>query len=150
MARISNYIGVVPNMGERFTAHEASIKKLMDTMHARGLALMDPGHSLRSLTERLAPSVSNDTDGHFPFLKADLVLGDIGETVLVERRLAQLEDMARSREFAAGYLQLTPGNLAVVLPWLKSLQERGITLVPLSYMIQRNTRTRQRGDPASP
>lgn len=135
MSRLTNYIGVLPAMGGRFTSDETALGKLLTELNSRGLAFIDPSKSVRSVARRVSNDVSTDALGRLPFLKVDIVLDVQPSRVAIEQHLAQLEELARTNGMAVGYADLKPSTIATISSWAKLSEQRGITLVPLSTAI---------------
>ncbi|HTN61163.1 MAG TPA: divergent polysaccharide deacetylase family protein, partial [Devosia sp.] len=68
MARFGGYIGLINNMGARFTASAADFSPVMEELGARGLGYIDDGSSNRSLAPQLA------ANNKVPFSRADLMI----------------------------------------------------------------------------
>ncbi len=101
LSRMSNYIGVIPSMGARFTADKPALTALMTELNRRGLAFVDPATSVRSVAKSSAAEVSTDKFGYMPFLRVDVVLDKEPTRALIEQHLIQLEELA-SPEWSGG------------------------------------------------
>ncbi|WP_321334838.1 divergent polysaccharide deacetylase family protein [Breoghania sp.] len=126
LSRITNYVGVVNEMGSRFTATQDSLQPVLAEIGRRGLMYMDDGSSSRST----APSVANITGT--PFLRADLQLDRNPSRDDIDARLLELEAVARTKGFAVGYASALPVSIDRISEWAKSLEARGLQLVPIS------------------
>lgn len=135
MSRITNYIGMVPSMGARFTSDETALSNLLNTLNNRGLAFIDPATSVRSVAKRISKKVSTDQLGRLPFLRVDVVLDTQPSRVAIEQHLAQLEELARTDGMAVGYADLRPSTIATISSWARLTEQRGISLIPLSAAI---------------
>lgn len=135
LSRISNYIGVIPAMGARFTSNEAALKPLVSELHKMGLAFIDPSISVRSVASQVVPGVSTDRLGHLPFLKVDVVLDSNVARAAMEQSLIRLEELAETNGLAVGYTRLRPATVETLAQWSRLLEQRGITLIPLSAAI---------------
>lgn len=135
MSRVTNYIGIMPSMGGRFTSDETALAKFLAELNNRGLAFIDPSKSVRSVAKRVSAQVSSDELGRLPFLKIDIVLDVQPSRVAIEQHLAQLEELARTNGMAVGYADLKPSTIATISSWANLTEQRGITLIPLSTAI---------------
>lgn len=135
MSRLTNYIGIIPSMGGRFTSDEAALGKFLTELNDRGLAFLDPSKSVRSVAKRVSANVSSDELGRLPFLKVDIVLDVQPSRVAIEQHLAQLEELARTKGLAVGYADLKPSTISTISSWARLTEQRGITLIPLSTAI---------------
>jgi polysaccharide deacetylase 2 family uncharacterized protein YibQ len=126
MARISTYVGVATYMGARFTAESSALDPVMGELAARGLMFLDDGTSSRSVAEAVAKERA------VPFAHADLVIDAVPTEGEIVGRLAQLEQIARTRGIAVGTASALPVSVREIAEWAKGLDARGITLVPVS------------------
>ncbi|WP_306258906.1 divergent polysaccharide deacetylase family protein [Pararhizobium sp. IMCC21322] len=135
LSRTSNYIGVIPSMGARFTADENALTAFASELNKIGLAFIDPSNSVRSIADQIVRRASTDQLGHLPFLKVDVVLDGDATRASIEQHLIQLEELSNTKGLAVGYAQLRPSTVATLTEWLQLLEQRGVTLIPLSAAI---------------
>lgn len=135
LSRTSNYIGIVPSMGSRFTSHEAALTQLATDINLMGLGFIDPSNSVRSIASQIIPRASSDQLGHLPFLKVDVVLDGNSTRASMEQNLIRLEELSNSKGMAVGYTQLRPATVDILSEWSQMLEQRGVTLIPLSAAI---------------
>ena len=126
LGRLTNYVGVINYMGAKFTANDPALGTAMKEIGGRGLMWVDDGSSSRSLAEPTARTTRT------PFTRADVVIDGVAADDMIEARLAQLEQMARAKGLAVGTASALPITLRHLERWTKSLEARGITLVPVS------------------
>jgi polysaccharide deacetylase 2 family uncharacterized protein YibQ len=129
MARFGGYVGVIgahgPMRGERFAAIPNLLHAVQDTLRERGLLYLDPRPGAPSPARAWGRSV-------------DLVLDEPPTRGEVERRLAELERLARERGSAIGLAaDPTPVLIERVAAWAQQLEERGVALAPVSALIRR-------------
>ena len=130
MARLTTYVGVVNYMGARFTSEAAALDPVMQEIALRGLLYLDDGSSPRSVAEQSASKFKTT------FARADLVIDAIPTPNEITGRLAQLEQLARTRGLAVGVASARPATLKALASWTGGLDERGITLVPITAVPQ--------------
>ena len=53
----------------------------------------------------------------------------------LDRALARLEMMAREKGSVVGYATALPGSIARIAAWAKTLESRGIALVPITMVV---------------
>lgn len=135
LSRTSNYIGVIPSMGARFTANENALTAFATELNKIGLAFVDPSNSVRSIADQIVRRASTNQLGHLPFVKVDVVLDGDATRASIEQHLIQLEELSNSKGLAVGYAQLRPSTVATLSEWLQLLEQRGVTLIPLSTAI---------------
>ena len=126
MSRIGTYVGVMSYMGARFTADTEALEPIMSEIARRGLMFVDEGASLRSRSDEAAKATRT------PFARADLVIDTVASEAEIAGRLAQLEQIARTRGLAVGSASALPVSVRTIGEWAKTLERRGITLVPVS------------------
>ena len=126
MSRFQGYVGVTSFMGARFTASEAALSPVLKETAQRGLIYVDDGSSHRSLTGQVASS------SNLPFAKAEIVLDTTPTPAHIDRALARLESLAKERGIAVGFASALPAAIDRIAAWAKTVESRGITLVPVS------------------
>ncbi|WP_237152842.1 divergent polysaccharide deacetylase family protein [Oryzibacter oryziterrae] len=131
MTKITTYVGIINYMGGRFTADPNSMDSLMGEVATRGLMYVDDSSSARSLADQAAAKRQT------PFAKADVVIDAIPVPNEIGGRLAQLEQIARTRGLAIGVASGRPVTIKEVSSWAKTLDARGITIVPITAALQK-------------
>ena len=126
MSRFQGYVGVTSFMGARFTASEAALSPVLKETAQRGLIYVDDGSSHRSLTGQVASTTS------LPFAKAEIVLDTTPTPAHIDRALARLESLAKERGIAVGFASALPAAIDRIAAWVKTVESRGIILVPVS------------------
>lgn len=130
MGKFGGYVGLINNMGARFTASGADFGPMMEEMGARGLGYVDDGSSNRSLAQQL--SAANKV----PFARADLTLDANPTRTAILDQLAQLEQTAQTNGQALGVITALPVSIAALAEWSNNLQSRGFVLVPASALMK--------------
>jgi polysaccharide deacetylase 2 family uncharacterized protein YibQ len=130
MARFGGYVGVVNNMGARFTASAADFAPIMEELGVRGLGYLDDGSSNRSVASQLAEA--NDV----PFSRAVATIDTNPDAEAIRAALTALEDRARAEGSAIGIATALPVSVRTIAEWARQLEERGIALVPASALMQ--------------
>lgn len=130
MGRIGGYVGLINNMGARFTASAADFGPMMEELGARGLGYLDDGSSNRSLAAQLAKANS------VPFSRADRVLDSNPARAPILEALSALEVRASEQGGAIGIISALPVSVQTVTEWAQGLEERNILLVPASALMQ--------------
>jgi uncharacterized protein len=130
MARFGGYVGVINNMGARFTAAAADFSPIMEELGTRGLGYLDDGSSNRSLANQLA------SGNKVPFARADLVIDANPSRQSILAALASLEAKALENGKAIGIVSALPISVAAVAEWARELESKGIVLVPASALMK--------------
>ncbi len=131
MSRFQGYIGIANFMGARFVATDAALQPIIDDANKRGLAYFDDGSSPRSTAGAAANSRA------MPFARADVTLDAAPSSAEIDAALGRLERLARERGTAIGVASALPISIERLSAWAKTLESRGILLVPLSLAMQR-------------
>lgn len=129
MARFTGYTGLVNYMGARFTASAVDFGPVMEEIGLRGLSYVDDGSSNRSLAPQLT------RQNHIPFGRADIAIDRQPAKDAIANALDQLEARARADGSAIGFATALPVTINTLAEWAEGLQDRGITLVPVSALV---------------
>ena len=126
LSRFQGYAGIANFMGARFTATDAVMQPIIREAAKRGLGYLDDGSSQRSA----APSLT--TAQAMPFAKADFTIDAVPTSAEIDRTLVKLETLAKERGLAVGIASALPISIERLSAWIKTLDSRGIMLVPLT------------------
>ncbi|MDT2020805.1 divergent polysaccharide deacetylase family protein [Methylocella sp. CPCC 101449] len=132
MSRFQGYIGIAGFLGARFTASEPAFSPVLREIGQRGLLYLDDASSPRSLARSLSQGANT------AFVGADLLI-DSRSADEIDVALAQLESMARDKGMAVGTASGLPIVMERVARFTKTLENRGITLVPISALAVRGS-----------
>lgn len=131
LSRSQGYVGVANLMGARFTANEDALSAILAETAKRGLLFVDDGSSPRSITPKAAAKTKA------PFLKSDLVIDAKAEWADIDAALVKLEAIAAEKGVAVATASSLPVTIERIARWSKTLEARGIRLVPVSVAFQR-------------
>jgi len=131
LSRAPGYVGVANFMGARFTANEEALAAILAETSKRGLLFLDDGTSPRSVALKAAAKTKA------PFLKADLVIDAKAEWAEIDAALVKLEAIAAEKGVAIATASSLPVTIERIARWAKTLEARGIRLVPVSVAFQR-------------
>jgi polysaccharide deacetylase 2 family uncharacterized protein YibQ len=126
MSRFQGYVGVLNQMGARFTASEASFSPIIREVGRRGLIYVDDGSAPRSLAGQIAGGSG------LAFAKANLVLDTVPSAAEIDRALVRLEGMARENGIAVAVASALPVTIERIAIWARTAENRGFTLAPIS------------------
>jgi polysaccharide deacetylase 2 family uncharacterized protein YibQ len=129
MSRFGGYAGLLNNMGARFTASGADFGPMMEELGARGLGYLDDGSSNRSLAPQLARA------NRVPFARVDAMVDANPSRTAILAQLQALEDKARRNGSAIGIVSALPVSIEVVTEWARTLEDKGIVIVPASALM---------------
>ena len=119
-------IGVVGGMrGERFATMEQSYFALQESLRNRGLLFVDARPGVAGPARAWGRSV-------------DVILDEPATRTEIERRLVELETIAKARGSALGLAHAaTPVVVDRLVAWASGLERRGVALAPISVLIRR-------------
>jgi len=126
LSRLQGYAGIANFMGARFIATDAVMAPIIREAAKRGLGYLDDGSTPRSTAPALAAGQA------MPFAKADFTIDSVPTSAEIDRTLVKLETLAKERGLAVGVASALPISIDRLAAWIKTLDSRGIMLVPLT------------------
>ncbi|MBT3791800.1 MAG: hypothetical protein HOF95_02125, partial [Rhodospirillales bacterium] len=96
LGRVTGYVGVVNQMGSRFTISEPHLRPILGELKKRGLLFVDSRSSLRSVAADVAIRLNLPRAVNNRFIDAEASRGAI------DKRLRELERIAKVSGFAVG------------------------------------------------
>lgn len=130
MSRFGNYVGLMNDMGSRFTASEESLRPLMSDLQRRGVIFVDA----RTTGATIIPGVARSYG--VPTVSNSRYIDNVAAGREIDRYLEELEDLARARGSAVGIGRAYPVTIARVAAWSMTLAERGINLAPVTAIVR--------------
>ena len=137
MGRFTGYVGVVNFMGAKLTADQGALAPILREIGSRGLVFLDDGSSSRSL---VAQPGSKGASGETPTARADMVLDGVPRPDAIDRQLERLEQLARQRGLAIASASALPVTVDRIAHWARTLEGRGVLLVPVSSAFEQGNR----------
>lgn len=134
LSRAQGYVGVANLMGARLTANEEAMTAILAETGKRGLLFLDDGTSPRSVSQRAAQKANA------PFLRSDVVIDARTEWADIDAALVKLETIAAERGVAIASASALPVTIERIARWAKTLDARGIRLVPVSVAFRRRAK----------
>lgn len=134
LSRAQGYVGIANLMGARLTANEDAMAAIIAETGKRGLLFLDDGTSARSVTHRAAQKAKA------PFLRSDVVIDARAEWADIDAALVKLEVIAAERGVAIASASALPVTIERIARWAKTLDARGIRLVPVSVAFSRRAK----------
>ncbi|WP_426438717.1 divergent polysaccharide deacetylase family protein [Bradyrhizobium genosp. P] len=126
LSRLQGYAGIANFMGARFVATDPVMQPIVREAAKRGLGYFDDGSTPRSVAQSLAAGQA------MPFAKADFTIDAVPTSAEIDRTLVKLETLAKERGTAVGVASALPVSIERLSAWIKTLDSKGIMLVPLT------------------
>lgn len=126
MARMPNSIGFATLPNEVFSASSSDFNLLLKSIGNRGLMLLYAREPSNDVTRGLLQDTST------PNVITDVMLDEELVPELIQKRFYELEQVARQKGHAVGTLGPYPLSIEQLKLWIATLEEKGITLVPVS------------------
>jgi polysaccharide deacetylase 2 family uncharacterized protein YibQ len=129
LTRFTGYAGVANLLGDRFLSDSDALAPMLTALSRRGLYFYDTGSTLRSVVPTVAGGLGA------PFAQGVNNLDTIQTALEIDRRLAELENAARTHGSAVGTAFVYPVSVERIAQWAKGLNARGFVLVPVSAIV---------------
>ena len=126
MSRFAGYSGITNYLGARLLGAEDALRPVMKEVTARGLVYLEDA----SVSMTLSPKVAQDL--RLPLQRAGMVIDANPTAPAIAAALAKLEKEAARNGSAIATGSGLDVTIETVAEWAKTLQERGILLVPVS------------------
>jgi len=130
LGRFDGFVGINNHMGSKFTSDQRAMAPVMEELHARGLVFLDSRTSPSSTGIRMAIAYG------VPHAARDVFLDDDQTPSAITGQLARVEQLARRHGSAIAIGHPHDSTIAALRIWLPMLGEKGLTLVPLSAVVQ--------------
>jgi polysaccharide deacetylase 2 family uncharacterized protein YibQ len=125
----TGYVGLVGYEGSRFTMAREDMVPVLDALKRRGLLYVDNRETAQTVVPTLA------MDMKLPFASANRAIDRDATRSGVDKRLADLEDIARRNGSALGIGSPFPVTFERIALWAQGLEDRGLVLAPVSAVI---------------
>ncbi len=127
--RVSGYIGINNHMGSKFTADLPLLSAVIEELSNRGLGFLDSKTTALSKADEIVSHIK------LPYASRDVFLDDSNKIEDIEASLIKLEKIAKKRGYAIAIGHPRDNTIKALENWLPTLNKKGITSVPLSYII---------------
>ncbi len=136
LSSFPGYVGLNNHMGSRLTQDRKAMNWLMAELKDRGLLFID--------SYTISGAIAGDVAARHgvPTLTRDVFLDHVPEEAAVHAALRKLESIALENGHAMAIGHPKDATIAGLKEWLPTLKDKGITLVPASYLVM------QAGEPA--
>tara|TARA_B100001939_G_scaffold347147_1_gene367863 strand:+ start:555 stop:1838 length:1284 start_codon:yes stop_codon:yes gene_type:complete len=131
LSRFTGYVGVVNDMGSKFTASEEAVGPVLDDLNGRGLMFLDSRSSRYSIAAQYARRIG------MPRAVNTRFLDNVVRRQEILKRLEELENTANTYGAAVGIARPYPLSIEVLNEWARTLPEKGFQLVPVTAVANR-------------
>jgi polysaccharide deacetylase 2 family uncharacterized protein YibQ len=129
LTRFTGYTGINNHMGSQFTENILGMEVVIAEMAKRKLVYLDSRTTSKSAARQLAEN------SQVPYAERDVFLDNHQDGTYVGVQLAEAEVLARRHGSAIAIGHPHPVTLEKILAWSKTLDAKGIDLVPVSKVI---------------
>lgn len=126
LSRATGYVGVINFMGSRMTVSPRDLQPVLDSIDARGLLFVDARTTPESIAAKMAGELG------LPTVAVDRTIDAEAARNPIDERLAQLEQIALTRQVAVGIAGDYPVTIERLRVWIGGLSARGFALAPVS------------------
>lgn len=130
LGRATGYVGVTNNMGSRFTSSAPVFKPVMASLNLRGLLYLDSRTSSGPVARTIAADLG------IPHVVNDRFLDDKASRTEIDKRLAEIERIARQSGVAVALCHAFPITLERLAAWIPTLAAKGLALAPVSAVVK--------------
>ena len=127
LSQTGGYIGLVGLSGNQFLNTPEAMEPFFQQLKERGLLFID--------SQTIATADKAAQDMQLPHLPSSHVLLQTQESDSIEKQLRQVERDARHKGQAVVIIQANAEIIELLGRWTHSLQQKGITLVPVTALI---------------
>jgi polysaccharide deacetylase 2 family uncharacterized protein YibQ len=131
LARVPYVTGTNNHMGSRFTEDARALSPVMESLREKGFFFVDS----RTTGQSRVPEVAHRFG--VPTLNRDIFLDNVAEVDAIVREIRRLEERARSQGAAIGICHPYPETLEALRRELPEMHNRGISVVPVSVLLQK-------------
>ncbi|MBV1886497.1 MAG: divergent polysaccharide deacetylase family protein, partial [Parvibaculaceae bacterium] len=129
LTRGSGYVGVTNYQGARFVTDAKALEPIFTDLQERGLMYVDHPSVRRSKTQEMALAVD------MPLSQGSSQIDPKLNKHAIDEALLRLEEQAKREGVAVGFGSGFPLTIDRIDAWSKKLEERGVTLVPVSATV---------------
>lgn len=128
LSQAQGYVGVVTRLGSQFTTLEEPLLPMLEALKERGLMIVDSRDSSRSIAIELASSIQ------LPRVYNTSFVDDTPNGLSIDRKLAELELIAKRTGYALGVARPFPVTLNRLANWSARAKSGDFDLAPVSAL----------------
>jgi len=131
LGRFQGYVGVINEMGSKFTASAEALAPVMSDLQKRGLMFVDSRSSRYSVAARSAMEHGVPHAANSRFIDDELT------PEAIDMQLGLLERTAQRTGVAVGVAHPFPVSVERIRIWAQGLSARGVALAPITQVANR-------------
>ena len=133
MARAGGYVGFTTFQGSRFVTSDELLRPVLEVLKRRGLMFLDSRSTSRSLAAAAAADIGVPRALNNRFIDGEIT------RAAIDRKLGELELIARETGFAVGIGQSYPVTIERLAVWAEALDAKGFALAPISALVNKQS-----------
>ena len=138
LSQVTGYFGVATVLGSRFGDSRPLMTEVLNNVKDRGLMLLTTG----SQNSLLAPKIARKIE--LPLVVGDVTLDAEPSPAGIQAQLRRLEKILNNKDVAVAVAQSYPTTLRRLIAWIKTLESKNITLVPVSALINKQFKQKKK------
>lgn len=123
-------VGINNHMGSKFTEDYSGMQAVLEELKEKDLIFVDSKTTKKSVGERISKALN------IPTVSRDIFLDNYPGEKEVEQQLAMLEVFAKKHGYSIAIGHPREDTINVLNRWVKTLKRKGITIVPVSYIVK--------------
>lgn len=127
--RFNTYVGINNHMGSKFTADAKSMRVVIEEVKRRGLLFLDSRTSNKTVGAKLAREMG------VPVAERNIFLDHENTVEAVNSQLKHVEKLALRNGAVIAIGHPRDATIKALKVWLKTIEEKGFKLVPLSTIV---------------
>jgi polysaccharide deacetylase 2 family uncharacterized protein YibQ len=132
LSQATGYVGLIGLMGSRFSTSHDDMLPILSALRHRGLLYVDNRATPQTVVPDIAGEIGLAVTSAAEQLDTDPV------RVAIDKKLSDLEDLAKHGGAALGIAHPYPIVMERIAVWAQTLGEHGIVLAPVSAIIDRS------------
>jgi uncharacterized protein len=132
LSQATGYVGLIGLMGSRFSTSHDDMLPILSALQHRGLLYVDN----RATPQTVVPDIAGDIG--LAVTAAGEQLDTDPVRVVIDKKLSDLEDLAKHGGAALGVAHPYPVVMERIAVWAQTLGDHGIVLAPVSAIIDRS------------
>jgi polysaccharide deacetylase 2 family uncharacterized protein YibQ len=132
LSAFDHFVGINNHMGSRMTQDRASMDRVMRVLKEKGYLFVDS----RTINTSIADKAAEDSG--VPYAVRDVFIDHEETYEFAEGALEELERQAKRKGYAIAIGHPKPNTISALKAWLPTLEEKGLSLVPVSAIINQD------------